>query len=345
MDDPHASFTDAGEQCVVAHLGGRTCLLPSLRLGRHPTRLPSRRPFDAQGADPILLLTASKRYGRRSSRTREGPTLSVVPAAAYDAGYRHFANVLAHRARNADRDQVSERVERAFLNLCLEVGPTVSLEIGAHQAYFSRRLKTKSPQTRCLAVEANPYVYEKHAPRLTDAGVEYLHLAVSAVDGTVDLSIPREFHNTDRDRRFSKTRTNRMASLGTHRYAEKSETVSVPSRRLDGLVDVEESDVVVAWIDVEGASGSVLSSGEAVLKRTSLVYIEVESEPLWEDQWLDVDVARFLAGCGLVPVLRDVQRPHQYNVVYAAADLAVQPRMAKLANRVLRGRRGTQPVD
>jgi FkbM family methyltransferase len=265
--------------------------------------------------------------------------LSVAPSNAHDAGYVYLANMLAHRARELPRELVSVRVERTFRDLCRDLRPTVSLEIGAHEAEFSRWLKSEAPDAQCLAFEANPYVHRKYADELAASDVDYRHLAISETNGTVELGIPRRLHNTKRGRRFRKTRTSRMASLAHHRYAERTETVDVPSAPLDDVVSVSDDDVVVAWIDVEGASGPVLSSGEKVLSQASLVHIEVESEPVWDGQWLDVDVARFLTDCGLVPVLRDVQRPHQYNVVFASADLAADSRLARRCNAVYRDAR------
>lgn len=262
--------------------------------------------------------------------------MSLAPPNAHDAGYRYLTQLLAHRARNLPAELVRARVEQAFRDLCVELAPTVSLEVGAHEAEFSRWLKTEVPSAHCVAFEANPFVHDKFAGDLDGTGVEYHHLAVSEVNGTVALGIPRRFHNPLRDRRFRKRRTSRMASLGDHRYAERTETVTVPSVPLDDFVSVNAEDVVVAWIDVEGASGAVLTSGEKVLSHASLVYIEVESEQVWRGQWLDVDVARYLADCGLVPVLRDVLRPHQYNVVFARADLAAAPQMARLCDAVYR---------
>lgn len=278
------------------------------------------------------------RLGSRD-RTADSGRYGTVPATSsnpQDAGYLYLVNLLAQRAGKLPRAEVGERVERTFRELCREVAPTVSLEVGAHEARFSRWLKGEVPTAQCWAFEANPYVHKKYVDRVTDSGVDYRHLAISDVNGTVELGIPRELHNTDRGRRFGKSRTNRMASLSQHRYAERTDTVTVPSVPLDDFVSVADDDVVVAWIDVEGASGPVLSSGEKVLSRASLVYIEVESEPVWDGQWLDVDVARFLSGCGLVPVLRDVQRRHQYNVVFASADLAADPRLARRCAAVYR---------
>ena len=262
--------------------------------------------------------------------------MSLAPLDAYDAGYLYLAQLLAQRARKLPRELVAARVQQTFRDLCIELGPTVSLEVGAHEAEFSRWLKSEVPTAHCVAFEANPFVHEKYADDVDGTGVEYHHLAVSQVNGTVDLGIPRRFHNPLRGHRFRKRRTSRMASLARHRYAERTETVPVPSVPLDDFVSVDDDDVVVAWIDVEGASGAVLSSGEKVMSQASLVFIEVESEQVWKGQWLDVDVARYLGRCGLVPVLRDIRRPHQYNVVYVAAELAAAPRMARLCDAVYR---------
>lgn len=267
----------------------------------------------------------------------EGKELTTVPPrSATEASFRYLSNVFEHRARKLPRDLVKQRVEELFKTLCLEVEPTIGLEIGAHEAGFSRWLKSEAPGARVVAYEANPYVYEKYVDDVTASGVEYLHLAVSDVKGTVHLGIPRELLNTEVGRRFGKPRTSRMASIAQHRYAEETEMVDVPSVPLDDHLVVNADDVIVAWIDVEGASGPVLSSGRDVLSRASLVYIEVEREQVWDGQWLDVDVAEFLAGCGLVPIVRDTQRPHQYNLVFANAELAADPSVARRCNAVFR---------
>lgn len=254
-----------------------------------------------------------------------------------DATYRFLSNLLAVRARRLPKPVIQDRVETAFKDLCRDLSPTLCLEVGAHEAAFSTWMKEHVPGARCVAFEANPYVHEKYAPALADTGVEYLHLAVSETSGSVNLTIPRRMSEEGRGRRKRKQQANRMASVGgTHRYAEESETVTVPSVPLDEFVTLGDDDVLVAWIDVEGASGIVLPSGGEVLARASLVYIEVESEPVWDGQWLDVDVARFLSGLGLVPIARDIQRRHQYNVIFASAELAADPAIARRCNRLYR---------
>jgi FkbM family methyltransferase len=248
-----------------------------------------------------------------------------VDLARSDAGYLYFRNFLDEHAASMARDALQSRVEGLFYELCQRVRPTIGLEIGAHEASFSKWLKEASPETRCLAFEANPHVFEKHANRLAGLGVEYLHLAIGSTNGPVELVIPTSVRH--KGRRLS----NRMASLSRHTEADSSEAVQVDSRRLDDFLTAGPDDRLVAWVDVEGATEIVLGSGPAVMARTSLVYIEVEREAKWEDQWLDVDVARYLAGLGFVPIARDTQRPHQYNVIFASAELAADPEVARLA--------------
>jgi len=247
-----------------------------------------------------------------------------------DAGYLYFRNLFGEYADGFRREALGRRVQRLFRGLCLRIDPTIGLEIGAHEASFSSWLKEASPTTRCLAFEANPYVAEKHRERVTAAGVEYRHLAIGPTNGPAHLVIPTSVRN--KERRL----TNRMASLSLHTESDSAETVEVESVRLDDFLTLGPDDRLVAWVDVEGATEIVLGSGPEVLRRTSLVYIEVELEAKWHDQWLDVDVARHLAGLGFVPIARDAQRPHQYNVIFASADLATDPEVARLVAEVYR---------
>lgn len=247
-----------------------------------------------------------------------------------DAGYLYWRNLLGEHAARFRRDPLGRRVQGLYRDLCLRVRPTIGLEIGAHEATFSAWLKEASPTTRCLAFEANPYVAEKHRDRVLATGVEYRHLAVGPTNGPAQLVIPTSVRQKERKL------TNRMASLSLHTESDSAETVEVESVRLDDFLTLAPDDRLVAWIDVEGATEIVLGSGPGVLRRTSLIYIEVEREAKWHDQWLDVDVARHLAGLGFVPIARDAQSPHQYNVIFASGDLAADPEVARLVDGVYR---------
>lgn len=260
------------------------------------------------------------------------------PAAcpARDAGYRLFSHLTRMRwgTTGLPPRVLRGRVEDAYHRLCAGAAPTISLELGAHEATFSRRIKDAMPETRCVAFEANPYVHARFVDEVAAAGVEYRHAAVAREAGEVSLTIPLEI----RDQR--RPRDGTSASLSTHRDIGESEQVTVPAVRCDDVVTAGSDDVVVAWIDVEGANGPVLESAVGVLERTSLAYIEVESEEIWPDQWLDTDVARFFDGIGMLPIVRDIQKPvrdFQHNVVYARPEIAGRQRTARMIDRIFSG--------
>ncbi|HET7430236.1 MAG TPA: FkbM family methyltransferase [Nocardioides sp.] len=268
---------------------------------------------------------------------------SCSPAANADA-YRYWAAYTAALAEQSGRprEAIDRRVLGFFRDLCRTVEPTVCLELGAHEARFSRWAKKSFPDARCLALEANPYVHAKFRERVEEAGVEYHHLAAAATSGTVTINIPTSVWDQPRDR------DNRMASLSVHQGSGGNESVEVTSVRVDDLLTLTDDDRLVAWIDVEGASDQVLTGGREVLRRAAAVYIEVESVDLWPGQWLDADVAAYLHELGKVPAIRDVQRARQYNVVFLDAALAARPEVGARAARVLarRGRKaepGTEP--
>ena len=250
------------------------------------------------------------------------------------AHYRAFADTWAAAARMSgiDNDQVEARLIAYFRRLCNRLGPAVVLEIGAHEARFSRWAARKLPSARVLAFEANPHVHAKYAGRLAATRVDYRHAAVGPTTGELDLTLPLEV--AGRTRKL----TSRMASLALHTQASDSVQVTVPSTRLDDAVELADGERAVAWIDVEGANDAVLQSGPAVLDRIDAVHIEVEHETTWEGQWLDTDVALHLRRHGLVPVARDVKRRHQYNVVFVRAGLVEHRRVTREAAALLRRR-------
>jgi FkbM family methyltransferase len=258
--------------------------------------------------------------------------LGDTPVPGDLAGYRFWTAFTAAQAVNLGRtsDVVGRRVRRFFHAVSRSVQPTLSLELGAHEGRFSRWAKREFPEARCLALEANPYVYRKFRDRVTELGVDYRHLAAAASNGSVTINIPTQVGKA------AKSRDNRMASLAVHRSDRQHETTEVDAVRVDDLVELSATDRLVTWIDVEGASEAVLEGARDTMARADAVYIEVESEEVWPGQWVDLDVAGFLLSLGLVPVMRDIQRPHQYNVIFVSAALATRPQIAESAAAVLR---------
>jgi len=244
-------------------------------------------------------------------------------------------DVLTTALRDADESgltphQLQRRVRTAFRSLARLADPTLTLEIGAFEAGFSRWVKRELPGARAVAFEANPLVWAHHREEVTALGVEYLNLAIGPENGPVTLHVPRDFDGRARDP------VNRMASLGSNLRSEEQVAVDVPGARLDDAVPLGDDDRLVAWIDVEGALGAVLPASGGTLRRAAAVYVEVEAEPMWDGQWLDRDVLDWFEGIDMVPLLRDRQRREQYNVLLVPRSAASTSEVTQIVRRALR---------
>jgi FkbM family methyltransferase len=234
----------------------------------------------------------------------------------------------AANAAGVPRDALAKRVRGVFFRLAERLDPTVTLEIGAFEAGFSRWAREQFPSARVLAYEANPYVFDRFRDEVQPLGVEYVNACVGPANGTVSLNVPTDFRGGPRDL------VNQMASLNTNLNTETHHVVEVPGVRLDDVVKATDDDRIVAWIDVEGALGMVLEGSRETLSRASVAYVEVENIPIWDGQWLDTDVVAWFGEIGMVPILRDIQRAEQYNLLFISEELARDPAVAKLAARV-----------
>ena len=222
-------------------------------------------------------------------------------------------HIVACANRAGLRQQSGALLEDAYLALAVALAPDLSVEIGAHEAGFSRRLKRRCPQTRVLAFEANPYVYKKYvtAPGNPVAAIDYRNMAICDSNGMIDLYVPVSWVKG----KFA--RTNPISSLSRRTSGQfEYETVTVPASTLDAALDGIEFADAVAWIDVEGVQKQVITSAPAFLSRASAIYIEVENVQVWNNQPIAEEVAELLGRHGFVPLLRDNLANIQYNIVY-----------------------------
>lgn len=217
------------------------------------------------------------------------------------------------------RKQSAELVAEFFLRIQTLLPVTTVLEIGAHEATFSRAAKKVCPEKTVRAFEANPQVYAHFLldGELRKLGVDYRYGAIGNSNGTTRLHI---YESIDGKKEPSDSRRQsillRVANETDHHH-----DVSVPLARLDTLCAADEEDSCYAlWIDAEGAGGQVLQGAEGILPRTLAVYMELESRPKFENQALDRDSMRYLLERDFVPLLRDFQFKHQYNVVFVKKD-------------------------
>ena len=212
-----------------------------------------------------------------------------------------------------------------FFQILDQLSVTSALEIGAFSAEFSRKFVSGAKKRSALAVEANPYNYDKFNDSVTGDGVLYHHAAVLDRDGTCELQL----QETDVDVATGYIRGNNSILVSDARPHTRA--VTVPGTTLDTLVAHYVSSQLfpatsvsrpVLWIDVEGAFDLVISGGQRTIANSLFIFAEVESKQLWNDQATFSDIAAQLNRLNFSPWLRDCEyEPDQFNVLFANREL------------------------
>lgn len=242
-------------------------------------------------------------------------------ARLHDARLRDTSSRIDLRNRGAARS--TYRLDELFFALVRLIEPSLFVEAGAFEAQASRRVREEVRNCRAVAFEANPHThaYFDSTIDFEAAGVEYLNLALSDTEGEATFHVQVPDGAWIRSRvDGSNSVTERRLDIHSKPFTGATEDVTVPATTID-LHLGGGSGHVAMWIDVEGASGPVLQGAAKTLARTSVLKIEVEELEWWTGQWLALDVFEFLLSSGLVPVARDLQGPHQYNVVCVRNDI------------------------
>lgn len=202
------------------------------------------------------------------------------------------------------RRRITRNLSESVQSLVRSLAPPVIVEIGAHEASFSKAMKSSCPQARVIAMEANPDVHREFAAELEAAGIEYWNGCIASSRGTRTFTVPIR---ADGSHRVT------MGSLLSDRQALGEYSYEVQSAPLDDLVGEVENAL---WIDVEGGVAEVLKGGPLTLARSHLVYVEVETRQRWKGQWTDREVIDHLRQFNLHAVARDIQQSWQYNLLF-----------------------------
>jgi FkbM family methyltransferase len=186
----------------------------------------------------------------------------------------------------------------SFLDIQRRLKPAISIEVGAYDAQFSRYMGNIAPEV--YAFEANFSVYARYRdlPKMT-----YQHLAISDIEGYVDFEV-----QADKDILASNN------SIMIRNDSSPKIYTSVKSNTLNNLFP-DKKDIAL-WIDCEGANKQVLTGADKILPYVDSIFIEVEREFFWKDQWLEDDVKSYLNDFGFVLFLSKDQYVNQANQIY-----------------------------
>lgn len=209
------------------------------------------------------------------------------------------------------------------------LAPNMFLEVGAFEAAASVRVKAEVPGITVVALEASPVNYEHFSAQQDYAacGVDYRHSAAAAEIGEATFRI-------DKMEGGQQPHGGNSLLMRADANASQQIEVTVPTTTLD-TVAAETKGPVALWIDVEGAARMVLAGAAETLARTDIVKIEVEETEVWPGELVAVDVIAVLLSYGLVPVVRDVEYPGQFNVVFMSEKALRDARVQHLVTQWL----------
>jgi len=208
------------------------------------------------------------------------------------------------------RKQSASVLRDFFFELCDDLSIDMLIEVGAHEAETSIQYVNQTGG-QAIAFEANPFTFKNLTSSAAAFGVDVRNIGVAGVIGHLDMHIPIP--------KGSKSLTPGRSSFLKRTEDERSEVVSVEVTTLDAVsAELDPKHAVALWLDVEGLCFQVLSGGLKLLvdEKCQMVFLEVESMQIWEDQSVATDVFGLMADVGFVPVMRDAEFAAQYNVIF-----------------------------
>lgn len=217
-----------------------------------------------------------------------------------------------------------------FLNLLRMFRPNLILDVGSMDGSDSIRFRLMSPNSKIIAIEANPYHYStmRSNPRLAAMNIVISHRLASTEVESGKFFITKGA--------VSGKCGGNMGTSSLLRPINKedvAEEIEVDTVRLDEVIadSIAPNDWAALWIDVEGAAYEVLSSVAGAKHQISLLHIEVELVEFWCGQKLKNDVVKLANDMGLVLLARSKDDKQQDLVFINAKLLHEQANGVRLA--------------
>ena len=202
-----------------------------------------------------------------------------------------------------------KELDDKFYSLIEEKKPDLFLEIGSYDAQTSNKVKGIVPDCKVVAYEASPYNYKKFLGTHQN-DIEYLNLALSNYVGDTTFYVQL----SNNGRLLPKTKKNNSILKRTESNVVY-ENIKVKVETIDNMF-ADEYNNIAMWIDVEGVGYEVLLGARALLERTNLIKIEVESREFWKEQYIDQKIISLLESLGFTYMYKDQERDGQYNIIF-----------------------------
>jgi FkbM family methyltransferase len=217
-----------------------------------------------------------------------------------------------------------------FLNLLRMFRPNLVLDVGSMDGSDSMRFRLMSPNSKIIAIEANPYHFTtmQSNPRLAAMNIEISHRLASTEADTGKFFITK-----------GAVAGNCGGNMGTSsllrpiNVSDVAEEIEVHTVRLDEVISnaITTQEWAALWVDVEGAAYEVLSSVAGSKQQIALLHVEVELVEFWCGQKLKNDVVQLANDMGLVLLARSKDEKQQDLVFINAKLLQEQAGAVRIA--------------
>ena len=197
----------------------------------------------------------------------------------------------------------STNIAYKFLDIQYILRPQTSLEVGAYDGWYSKKMRNINPTCEVIAFEGNPNVIESF--KESYHGIDLRNLAISDKTGEIDFFMGGGMDGSN--------------GIKQHREWIGRKPIKVPSSTLD--IQAEGKNHIAIWMDVEGANKEVLVGAKNILKNVDSMLIEVETTDYWEDQWVKDDVVEYLDAYNLVPLAEEGQYDSCSNMIFIRKEL------------------------
>jgi FkbM family methyltransferase len=204
------------------------------------------------------------------------------------------------------------RLDDLFFEVCRQLRVRTLIECGAHAAEASLRFVAEQHGRVAIALEANPFTFEKKTLLAQSGRVTVINEGLGAEPGRLSLRIP--------DKDGTGNRVSLMASFLEETAGRPVHTVEVPVTTVDEVcVRFGAEGPIALWIDVEGYGGQVLRGGEqSISSDVDVVVIEVSESGRWVGEARASEVTAWLAAAGFTRMARDCAKSDnsQYNIIF-----------------------------
>jgi FkbM family methyltransferase len=229
-----------------------------------------------------------------------------------DEIYQKNRQKLGRRELSIWRRKNNKNLVDAFFLILDKLNINQFVEVGAHKAEASRRF-VLSGDRKAVAIEANPYTFERYTKKAKSNKIEVLNVGIGNENKKLNLVIPTN--------RGSLTPLN-SSFLKRKTYVDSIDKL-IEMKKLDSLdLGFRSNRNTALWIDVEGFGYEVLAGASNFLKFYSeVIFIEVETIPHWKTQKTLSVIVEELNRYDLIPILRDDENETQFNVIFIRKNL------------------------